>query len=102
MKYYSATHIDGVICWKGNIEHDYGQFELYDGEFAIMYIHELNKIKFDNDRDELASYVLETPDNDSDRYVFESNSFKEMINDFINRLSSFHKDKHDLIKSILR
>lgn len=102
MKYYCAAHIDGVICWKGDIEHDHGQFELYDGEFAIMYMHDLNKIKLDNDRGELASYVLETPDGYSDKYVFESNSFKEMINDFVNRLSSFNKDKYDLIKGILR
>lgn len=101
MKFYTAKHSYGFCMWYGNVQHDYGQFEINNGQFGFFYNKENDNLFFDNDKEELEFLVLETPsEGDSDKYVSEWSNFDDAITDFKRSFTSIDDFEKLMIKSV--
>lgn len=101
MKYHIQQHLDGIILWYGDIEDDYGQFGIVNGEWAFAYLEAEEKMFQDNNQtNDLEYLILELPDEDyySEKVGKRTSSYEKAIDYFVDYLKKYNKDKHDIIK----
>ena len=110
MKYHAGEHESGILLWKGDVGHDYGQCEINDGEwmFWLNTDHGDGKISFDDNRQELEFFVFELPKDengsfpDSDDVVKDFATFDQALGHLLKLLAKYGQDNYDLVKGVFK
>lgn len=102
MKYYIGKHDYGICFWYGDIEDDFGQFNVRHGQWMFMINSDSNNMFFETDKQELELVSYELPEGygDSENEVKRYNSFSSALKVFIDYLDKYHKDIYDIIRTL--